>query len=96
MDLDVDLNMDLDMDLSGASPLATVRSAGACLGPVWGFPAGYGAIRWGLSGTCLGPVWGFPAVYGAISWGLSGTCLGPNADFAGGFLQFLVPACYKC
>ncbi len=51
----MDLDMDLDMDLSGTSPLATVRSAGACLGPVWDFPAGYGAISWDLSGTCLGP-----------------------------------------
>ncbi len=46
MDLDMDLHMDLamDLDLSGASPLAAVRSGGACLGPVWGSPAGYGAI----------------------------------------------------
>ncbi len=61
----MDLNMDLEQDL------ATGPGYGSGYGSVWGFPAGYGAICWGLSGTCL-------AGYGAISLGLSGGLSGAS------------------
>ncbi len=82
----MDLDMDLDMDLSGASPLAAVRSAGGlsrtCLGPVWGFPADYGAISWGLSGTCLKPNDDFES---NLKYQYT-----INTDFACGLFKFLI------
>ncbi len=74
MDRTMDLDMDLNMDLSGASPLATVRSAGAYLGPVSDL-SGASLPSW-QGCDHLGPVWDLPGASPLATVRSAGACLG--------------------